>query len=109
VSGIAAAATLMGRAHAELLMTSTATVRRATGTFAEDPVTLEEVPVYAVVVAGVRCKVKLSGGRPSDASIPGQVAAESAPEWHVPISVVGILAGDQVTIDSVDPVAGDPE
>lgn len=91
------------------MFTSTATVRRATGNKVEHPDTMEEVDEFAVIHADVRCKVKLGGSRPADAAVPGQVAAETAPEWHVPMSVTGVRTGDQVTIDSVDPVTGDPE
>src|SRR5690554_5636670 len=105
MSRVAAAATRMGRLQAEALMTSTATVRRATGNKITDPVSYEEVDEYAVIHAGVPCKVKLGGGRPAAAAVPGQVAAESAPEWHVPMSVTGVKAGDQVEITAVDSVA----
>lgn len=97
------------RQEAESMMTSTATVSRATGATTTNTTTLEEELVFATVLTGVKCKIKTSGANPADAGIPGQVAASTIPEWHCPISTVGIKTGDQVTITAVDSLVGDPE
>lgn len=90
-------------------MTSTATVRRATGATTTNPTTLEEEPVMAVTLSAVPCRIRLSRARPGDASLPGQVGAEIGPEWHIPVSTTGVKTGDRVTIDTVDPISGDPD
>lgn len=97
------------REHAEGRMRDTCTVRRATGETAPDPVTLEEVPVFEVIHSGLKCRVKAGGTQANAVQIPGQTVVLSGMEWHVPISTVGIRTNDLVTIDSVDPVLGDPD
>lgn len=97
------------RSQAESLMTDTCTVKRATGAFTQDPVTLEDVPVYTVVHSGLHCKIKFPPTQPHIIQIPGQKIVQSDLEWHVPIVTLGVLANDLVTIDSVDPVTGDSD
>ena len=97
------------RAQAESLMTDTCTVKRATGETEPDPITYEEVPTYAVILAGLKCKVKAADPQANVVQLPGQTVALSVLEWHVPISTVGVLTNDLVTIDTVDPVSGDPD
>lgn len=99
---------LAGRRFSEEAFTAVATVRRATGATVTDPDTFEEVYVMDTVLEDVLCKVKLSGGRPADADVPGLVWAETALEWHVPMSTYGVETGDMVTIDTVTGV-DDPE
>lgn len=94
------------RREAEALMTDTATLRRATGSLVPDPETLEEVPEMAVVLTS-RCKLKYTVT--ATELVPGQSVAQTQMEWHVPWDTVGVRVGDQVTIDTVDPVTGDPD
>lgn len=97
------------RAQAESLMKDTCTVRRATGATTTDPVTLEEVPVFAVVLTGLMCKIKSVTAQDIDAHVPGQTVVKSSLEWHVPVATVGVKVNDVVTIDTVDSVVGDPD
>lgn len=98
---------IQGRQRAEALMLDTCTVRRDTGAVVRDPVTLVDVPVLSVVRAGLRCKVKTPATQDRAVQVPGQTVVLSSMEWHIPMSVVGVLTDDLVTIDTVDPVSGD--
>jgi hypothetical protein len=97
------------RQQAESMMTDTCTVKRATGETEPDPVTYEEVPTYTVIHTGLKCKVKAGATQANAVQIPGQTIVLSGMELHVPISTVGVLTNDLVTIDTVDPVMGDPD
>lgn len=98
---------LAGRRFSEEAFTATCTVKRDTGTTTTDPVTYEDVPVYAVVYTNLQCKIKDASTRPQQAQVPGQTVVKTSPEWHVPMSTTGVLTNDIVTIEAVDPVTGD--
>ena len=91
------------------MMRDTCTVRRDTGTTTIDPETLQEVPVYDTILTGLRCKIQFPTNRSTEVQVPGQQVAKTDMEWHVPIATVGVLTDDLVTIDTVDPVTGDPD
>lgn len=98
-----------GRRFNEALMTDTFTVYRKTGATTVDPDTLEEVPVFAVVVEDVLGKLKDAEARPRVAFIPGIGAAVSSLEWHCPVETTGILTDDEVECTAVGDETGDPE
>lgn len=100
---------LAGRRFSEDGFTATCTVKRATGEVTQDPVTLEDVPVYGVVCSDLPCKIKAASTQPNAAQLPGQTVVLSRLELHVPMSTTGVLTNDIVTVDSVDPVTGDPD
>lgn len=91
-------ATLAGRREAEQLMTTSCTIKRATGEMVTDPVTLEEGPVYATVYSG-KCKVRLKANAVKDAVIPGAVLAVQALELSLPVTTSAtVTTGDVVTV-----------
>src|SRR3546814_3732902 len=100
---------MRGRAMAEKLHTDTFTVRRTTGETTTDPDTLEEVPVYATVHTDIAGKFKGVGGQNRAVQTPGVQLAETTPEWHTSVTVLGILTDDIVECTAVDPVTGDPD
>ena len=100
---------LQGRQRAEALMLDSCTVRRDTGEKTTDPVTYGEVPVYAPIYAGLKCKLKAATTQANAVQVPGQTVVLSGMQLHVPMSTLGILTNDLVTIDTVDPVSGDAD
>ena len=97
------------RAQAESMFRDTFTVLRKTGNKITDPVTLEEVDEYAVLIPAVKGKFKNGLGRGADAEIPGVVAVVSSMEWHTSISTTGVRLDDEIQCVAVDPNVGDPE
>ncbi|MGV8883456.1 MAG: DUF6093 family protein [Rhodoglobus sp.] len=91
-------ATLAGRREVEKLMTTTCTIKRATGDTITDPDTLEEVPVYATIYTG-KCKVRQKGNTVKDAAIPGAVLALQTLELSLPVTLsADVMTGDVVTV-----------
>lgn len=86
---IAAAATLMGRSHAEALMTATGTITRGNGTFSTNPTTLVETENTDTIYTG-RCRLRITrsvvGG---DAAIPGAVAIKDELVLSIPVEATG--------------------
>ena len=96
------------RAQAESLHTDMFTVYRATGASTQDPVTLVEVPVFAVVLSGVRGKLQAGTNQANDVQVVGVKVAESTLYWHTSVGTVGVLTDDVVACTGVGP-GGDPE
>lgn len=84
-----------GRRLAESLMPTVGVVRRATGEFTEDPVTLEQMPVYADILTG-RCKIKGATGMPNGAEVPGMIVVTQNAEIQFPIAGSGVVQTDDV-------------
>lgn len=85
-----------GRARAESLHTANFDVLRDTGETTEDPETLQEVPVYDTIHAGIRGKFQSGVSQPREVEASGVKIADSALEWHCSIAVTGILTDDIV-------------
>jgi hypothetical protein len=86
---IAAAATLMGRSHAEALMTATGTISRGNGIFTTNPTTLVETEGTTTVYTG-RCRLRIVRSVVSgDASIPGAVAVKDELVLSIPVEATG--------------------
>ena len=95
------------RAQAESLMQDECTVDRATGETTLDPVTLEEVPVFAPVYSG-KCRIQRADHQPSDI-VSGQVEFGISTVFaQLPLSATGIKRGDVVTVTAIDPTT-DPD
>lgn len=95
------------RAQAESMMLSAGIIRRATGEFTKDPLTLEEVPVYATVYTGI-CRFKAANTQASRAEIPGAITVDQSATLSLPIGAPG--AGDvrlndiwECTANTMDP------
>lgn len=97
------------RAAAESLHRDTFTVHRATGGTVTDPVTLTEVREYAAVLTGIKGKFKGGNAGNNTVQTPGVQVAETSPEWHTSVTVLGILTDDEVECTAVDPDMGDPD
>ena len=92
------------RAQAESLMVDACTIRRATGETTIDPVSLADVPVYAVVWSGP-CRVQRSGAlAPSEQSPGGYEFGLNSVLWQLPIASTGIRRGDVAELDAIGPV-----
>lgn len=87
-----------GRRAAEALMVDQCAIRRRTGE-STDPVSGVVTPTYATIYAG-RCRVQQPGtGAQAREESPGeQYALLLRLEVHVPMSVTGIEADDEVVI-----------
>jgi len=92
----AATALARGRALAESLMTDSCTIRRVTGTVT-DPDTGRVTPTYTSVYEG-RCRVQQQQVQ-ARAVEPGEAHLLMLRlEVHLPMSVTGVAAGDEVVI-----------
>lgn len=96
------------RAHAESMMRDTVRVERETGTTKPDPVTLEEVPVFALIHEG-KGRVQRSGQLSPRELVAGEIEfGVNALLVQLPLSASGIKKGDWVTVVAVDAVS-DPD
>lgn len=71
-------------------------VRRKTGVTGEDPLTLEEVAIYATIYTGAS-KIRFPDTRPGVGTIPGAVVIDQAAILSLPVGAAG--AGDVTTDD----------
>jgi septal ring-binding cell division protein DamX len=89
-----------GQSAAESLMTDTVTVRYATGTTTQDPVTGSETPVYADRFTS-RCKVQTRTLQARQEEVGGRTATTVTVELHLPISTPAVEVGDLCEITAV--------
>jgi hypothetical protein len=95
------------RAQAESLMVDTVAVERQDGTTL-DPVTLEEVPAWTSVYSG-KARVQRSGAlSPRDDVAGGYEFPVGSLIVQAPLSAVGVVEGDRVTVTAVASVS-DPD
>ena len=95
------------RAEAESLMQDTLAVERQSGTTL-DPDTLAEVPAYVPVYAGPG-RIQRPGALSPRENVAGGFEFDvRAVLAQLPLSAVGILAGDRVTVTAVGPLT-DPD
>jgi hypothetical protein len=96
------------RAHAESMMRDTVKVERATGAFTRDPVTLEDVPVYATVHEG-QARIQRPGGIQPSEEVAGEVEfGISTILAQLPLSTTGVERGDRLTVTAIGPLS-DPD
>ena len=96
------------RAQAESMMRDTVRVERETGTTTPDPVTLEEVPVFALVLES-KGRVQRSGQLSPRETVAGEVEfGVNALMVQLPLSAAGIKKGDRLTVTAID-AASDPD
>ena len=88
------------RAHAESLMVDACVIERATGETTFDPVTLEEVPVYAPVHSG-KCRIQRPDTQTRETVVGGIEFAQRGVYGQLPLSAVGIRKGDRLTVTAV--------
>ena len=88
-------------------MVDTVLIRAITGT-TQDPVTLEEVPVYGPTVYEGRGRVQRPGTQPND-MVAGEIEfGVSTVLVQVPLSVVGLKRDHHVTVTAVSSIT-DPD
>lgn len=86
------------RAHAESMMTTTATVRRPTGVVEADPETgADVIPEGALVYEG-RCRVKAAQRAPSAQESADATVAVDQDAIHFPVTAGPFQVGDVVTV-----------
>ena len=76
------------RAQAESMMVSAGVVRRATGELTEDPVTLEQIPVYATVYTGVG-RYKAANTQAGRSEVPGAIVVDQSATLSLPVGAPG--------------------
>lgn len=96
------------RAHAESLMVDTVLIEADTGDVTSDPVTLEDVPVYAEVYAGMG-RIQRTGALSSRDDVTGDFEfGVDAVLVQVPLSATGVKRGHRVTVTALGPQS-DPD
>lgn len=96
------------RAQAESMMRDTVKVERDTGATTKDPVTLEEVPVWATVHEGP-ARIQRTGQVSPREQVVGEVEfGINAVIVQMPLAAVGIEKGHRVTVTALGPES-DPD
>jgi hypothetical protein len=90
-------------------MKSTCTIRRWDGTYATDPDNGKVTKNTAIVYTGM-CRVQVRSLAAQTPNAGETQLAVTRPELHLPISTsTGLRTGDVATMDTVDPITGDPD
>ena len=76
-------------------MTTLGIIQRDTGATTQDPVTLEETPVFETVYTG-KCKLKFPGMQPAEVSVPGMVVVEQDAILSLPVDGSGGVKVDDI-------------
>lgn len=79
---------MMARREVEANMTTLGVVRRDTGATTQDPITLEEVPVFETIYTG-KCSLRFPDMQPASVSIPGMILVEQDAVLSLPVTSSG--------------------